>query len=61
MTHLDKLGRLYKTELFENILPFWPTHSQDLAYVGYFTCLDRQGKHQLPPETYSTMNRDIIF
>jgi hypothetical protein len=29
--------------------------------VGYFTCLDRQGKHQLPPETYSTMNRDIIF
>lgn len=43
MTHLDKLGRLYKTELFENILPFWLTHSQDLAYGGYFTCLDRQG------------------
>uniref|UniRef100_F4CEK3 N-acylglucosamine 2-epimerase n=1 Tax=Sphingobacterium sp. (strain 21) TaxID=743722 RepID=F4CEK3_SPHS2 len=38
-----KLARLYKTELLENVIPFWLEYSQDKQYGGYFTCLDRNG------------------
>jgi N-acylglucosamine 2-epimerase len=38
------LALQYKTELFENVIPFWLFHSQDKEFGGYFTCLDRQGK-----------------
>lgn len=34
---------LYKSELTDNILPFWLEHSQDKEYGGYFSCLDRDG------------------
>ena len=37
------LAEKYKTELFENVVPFWLTHSQDKEYGGYFTCLLRDG------------------
>jgi len=38
-----KIAEQYKTELFNNILPFWLEKSQDAQFGGYFTCLDRQG------------------
>lgn len=37
-------GSLYKTELLENVIPFWEKYSRDEKYGGYFTCLDRQGR-----------------
>ena len=43
MAHLRILEELYRTELFENVLPFWLNKSQDLTFGGFFTCLDRQG------------------
>lgn len=43
MTDFNKLQILYKTELLDNIVPFWLSKSQDTEYGGYFTCLDRQG------------------
>lgn len=33
----------YKSELLENVVPFWLNKSQDSKNGGYFTCLDRQG------------------
>jgi N-acylglucosamine 2-epimerase len=36
-------AKLYKQELFEQIVPFWETNSIDAEFGGYFTCLDRQG------------------
>ena len=38
-----KLANQYKDELMNNVLHFWLNHSQDTEYVGYFTCLDREG------------------
>lgn len=40
---LQKIKEQYKTELLENVLPFWLQHSVDKEYGGYFTCLDRDG------------------
>ena len=39
----NELAQQNKTELLEGVLPFWLEHSQDTAYGGYFTCLDRDG------------------
>lgn len=39
----NKLAEQYKTELLDQVLPFWLNHSQDREYGGYFTCLDREG------------------
>lgn len=36
-------AKLYKQELFEQIVPFWETNSIDADFGGYFTCLDRHG------------------
>ena len=38
-----KLAEQYKSELFDNVLPFWLQHSQDRECGGYYTCLDRDG------------------
>jgi len=38
-----KLIDQYKSELLDNVLPFWLDYSQDKEYGGYFTCLDRDG------------------
>jgi len=43
MNNFNILALQYKTELFEDVIPFWLTHSQDKEFGGYFTCLDRQG------------------
>ncbi len=37
-------SKLYKTELTDNILPFWMNFSADEVNGGFFTCLDRTGK-----------------
>lgn len=39
-----QLAELYKSTLFDNVIPFWETHSIDRDYGGYFTCLDRKGQ-----------------
>ena len=41
---LKKLAEQYKSELLENVIPFWMVNSPDQEYGGYFTCLDRDGK-----------------
>ena len=40
----EKLAEEYKTELLDNVLPFWMKFSPDEQYGGFFTCLDRQGE-----------------
>ena len=44
MKELIRYKEQYKTELLENIIPFWERYSRDDIYGGYYTCLDRQGK-----------------
>ena len=39
----QKLAQLYKSELLDNVMPFWMQHSLDKKCGGYFTCLDRDG------------------
>jgi len=41
---LNHLVKQYRSELMENVLPFWLNHSQDKEYGGYFSCLNRDGK-----------------
>jgi len=41
---IKRLASQYKTELLDNVLPFWMEHSQDKKYGGYFTCLLRNGE-----------------
>ena len=43
MNDLNLYKDLYKTELIENIIPFWETKSPDAEYGGYYTCFDRRG------------------
>jgi N-acylglucosamine 2-epimerase len=43
MIDFTNLSLQYKNELLNNVIPFWIDQSQDKAYGGYFTCLDRQG------------------
>lgn len=38
----------YRSELQDNVLPFWLEKSQDAEYGGYFTCLNRRGEVPLP-------------
>lgn len=40
----DGMALRYKSELLENVLPFWLEHSQDSEYGGYFKCLNRDGR-----------------
>jgi N-acylglucosamine 2-epimerase len=39
----QQLATLYRTTLFDNVIPFWEKHSLDTVYGGYFTCLARDG------------------
>ena len=41
--NLKELENQYKSELLDNVLPFWLKHSLDTECGGYFTCLDRDG------------------
>lgn len=40
----QKLATLYKTELLDQVIPFWLDKSQDKEHGGYFTCLERDGQ-----------------
>ena len=39
----NEYSNLYKSELFEKVVPFWQEHSIDPEYGGYFSCLDSRG------------------
>ena len=41
---ISGLADQYKSELLENVIPFWERYSVDKEYGGYFTCLDRDGR-----------------
>lgn len=43
MNTTKQLINQYKSELIDNVVPFWLTKSQDKEYGGYFTCFDRKG------------------
>jgi len=44
MNSFAGLGSQCRDELFNNILPFWLSNSNDEDHGGFFTCLDRRGK-----------------
>lgn len=39
----SEISELYRSELRENVLPFWMRHSMDAEHGGTFSCLDRDG------------------
>jgi N-acylglucosamine 2-epimerase len=41
--NFKKLADQYKSELYDNVLPFWLEHSIDKEFGGYFSCLNRDG------------------
>ena len=41
--NLADLGRQYRSNLLESVIPFWTRHSVDWKHGGYFSCLDRGG------------------
>lgn len=43
MKELGIYKEMYKKELLDHVIPFWESHSLDMEYGGYFTCLDRKG------------------
>lgn len=43
MINLLELEKQYKSELLDNVIPFWNEKSLDVENGGYFTCLNRDG------------------
>ncbi len=43
MIDFKTLAQQYKSELLDNVIPFWLNNSQDHEFGGYFTCLNRDG------------------
>lgn len=41
---LNIYANQYKTELLDNVIPFWMNHSKDADFGGYFTSLNRRGE-----------------
>lgn len=41
--NIDHYIQQYRSNLLEDVIPFWTKHSIDEVYGGYFTCLDRNG------------------
>jgi len=39
-----KRAERYRSELLQNVIPFWMKHSVDREYGGFWTCLDREGQ-----------------
>jgi N-acylglucosamine 2-epimerase len=35
---------IYRSELLDNVMPFWTENSEDIIHGGFFTCLDTEGK-----------------
>ena len=44
MVDFSALAEQYKTELLNNVIPFWERFSLDKEQGGYFTCLNRDGE-----------------
>lgn len=44
MIDFRELEKIYRSELLDEVVPFWLNHSQDSLYGGYLTCLDRDGR-----------------
>ena len=42
--YLSQWANSYKTDITENILPFWLKNGLDTVNGGVYTCLDRDGK-----------------
>jgi N-acylglucosamine 2-epimerase len=42
-SNFSALAKLYREELLRRVVPFWETHSPDLKYGGFLTCLERDG------------------
>ena len=40
---LTSCAQQYRTDLFENILPFWMKYGWDRTHGGVYTCVDRDG------------------
>ncbi len=43
-TYLGYWAERYKSELIDDILPFWLQHGLDRVHGGMYTCLDRDGQ-----------------
>ncbi len=41
--YIKQWAESYKTDLSENIMPFWMEHGWDKVNGGVYTCLDRDG------------------
>ena len=41
--YIKQWAESYKTDLTENIMPFWMEHGWDKVNGGVYTCLDRDG------------------
>lgn len=50
-TYLQYWSALYRTDLTDNILPFWLEHGLDRKHGGIYTCLDREGKLMDPTKS----------
>lgn len=50
-TYLQYWAALYRTDLTDNILPFWLEHGLDRRHGGIYTCLDRQGNLMDPTKS----------
>ena len=44
MSPFTNYAPLYRSSLFDDVIPFWERHSPDREHGGYFTCLDRDGR-----------------
>ena len=44
MIDFTALAKQYKSELLDNVIPFWEQFSTDTENGGYFTCLNRDGE-----------------
>ena len=42
-TYLRHWAELYRSDLVNNIMPFWLKHGLDRVNGGVYTCLDRKG------------------
>jgi N-acylglucosamine 2-epimerase len=43
-SRLEQLRDHYHKALFDNVVPWWETHSLDHECGGYYSCLDREGR-----------------
>jgi len=41
---LKMYADIYRSNLMDDVIPFWMTHSPDTEYGGFFTCLDKKGQ-----------------